>query len=86
MGVFVCYSSEIHIPRLDGIFWVLFGSQNVQKVGDFTGYTSDKENTRLTNILHGTTLKDEPDVVVVKLVTDDKDSREPPFRKLDSEP
>lgn len=33
-----------------------------------------------------TTLKDEEDAVVDKLVTDDKDNMEPFFFKLDSEP
>lgn len=32
------------------------------------------------------TLKEEDDAVVDKLVTDDSESMEPPFLKLDSEP
>ena len=37
-------------------------------------------------VLYYSTLKDEEDAVVDKLVTDDKDSKEPFFLRLDSEP
>ena len=38
------------------------------------------------SVVYYSTLKDEEDAVVDKLVTDDKDSKEPFFLRLDSEP